>query len=470
MNATPPPLPLPDTTDIAEMTDVSLPPSRRFAFTLKLLFVGVLAIVLLVPLTMVSSLLRERQTRQIEAVSGITETWSDDQTLVGPVLVVPYRVPVKVRRMEVAGEGVKPVEETTWTAAHACFLPTHVAVTGTLDPSRLYRGIYEAVVYRSALTVTGSFAPPDFSEWKIDPANILWDEAVVLVSVSDLRGITDALSFQLGGATLPMGPGGKVAAFASPLRARVPPQAFTGGEPVTFTLDLKLNGSGSLRVAPVGMQTEVTLDSPWTDPSFQGTFLPLQREVTPAGFKATWEVSYYGRAFPQTWIDTDYADAANAITRSAFGVGLVTPVDSYRLVERATKYGVLFVVLLFTGFFLFETLAHLRIHPMQYLLVGAAICLFYLALLSLSELMPFGNAYLAAAAAATVLIVGYSAAVLGSRLRAAIIGLELALIYGFLYITLQLQDYALVFGTVGLFATLAVVMFATRRVNWYEVR
>jgi len=464
MNAIPPPLPPPT------VTEATVPASPRFAFTLKLLFVGALALVLLVPLSLVKSLLRERQTRQMEAVSSITETWSDAQTLVGPVLVVPYRTPGKVRHMERVEEGVKPVEGTTWAVARACFLPTHVAVTGTLAPSRLHRGIYEAVVYRSALTITGAFAAPDFSEWKIDPANILWDEAVILISVSDLRGVTDALSFQLGGTALPMGPGGKVASFDSPLRARVPAQAFAGGEPAPFTLELKLNGSGGLRVAPVGMQTQVTLDSPWSDPSFQGTFLPLRREVTPSGFKAAWEVSYYGRAFPQAWLDADYADAASALTRCAFGVSLMTPVDSYRLVERATKYGVLFVVLLFTGFFLFETLARLRIHPLQYMLVGAALCLFYLALLSLSELLSFVQAYLAAAAGATVLIVGYSAAVLSSRLRAATIGLELTLIYAFLYITLQLQDYALVFGTVGLFLTLAVVMFATRRVNWYEVR
>lgn len=446
------------------------PPPRRFAFTLKLLFVGTLALLLLLPLSMVKSLLCERQARRDEAIVGIAATWGSDQTLIGPVLVVPYRVPAKVRREQLSDGRFKPVDEFTYTTARACFLPTNMEVTGSLDPSRLHRGIYEAVVYRGSLAVTGCFAAPEFDEWKVDPANVLWDQAVVLMSVSDPRGVTEALTLNLNGAPLPMCPGATVASFANPLRARVPQQAFAAGRPVPFTLELKLNGSGSLRIAPVGMQTQVALASPWTDPSFQGAFLPRQREVTAAGFKASWQVSYYGRAFPQAWSDTEDANAASTLARSAFGVSLVTPVDSYRLVERAIKYGVLFVVLLFTGFFLFETLARLRIHPLQYLLVGAALCLFYLALLALAELLPFGGAYLAAAGASTALIAGYSAAVLGSCLRAAVIGAELALIYGFLYITLQLQDYALVFGAAGLFVTLAVVMFATRRVNWYEVR
>lgn len=457
MNTTPPPLP--------ETATGIRPPSWRSGFMPKLLFIGALALLLLIPLFMVRSLLGERRGRQREAVDDITKAWSGDQTLIGPVLVIPYRVPVTVRRNERSGEVITSVEEIIWTTSHACFLPSRIEVNGSLDPSHLHRGIYEAVVYRADLKVSGEFDPPDMSEWKIDPANILWNEAVVLISITDPRGITDALSFQLGGASLPMSPGVKLASFYNPLRTRVPPETFTAKTPVPFELDLNLNGSGNFLVAPVGMQTRMALDSSWADPCFHGAFLPLQREVTSGGFRAAWEVSYYGRAFPQAWSDADKADAATALTRYAFGVVLVTPVDGYRLVERATKYGILFIVLLFAGFFLFETLADLRIHPLQYLLVGAAICLFYLALLSFSELLPFGSAYLAAAAAATVLIVGYSAAVLNSRRRATLIGLELALIYGFLYITLQLQDYALMLGTAGLFVMLAVVMFATRRIN-----
>lgn len=448
----------------------SAPQARRFASTFKLLFVGALALLLLIPLSMVKSLLSERRARRAEAIANITSSWGDSQTLIGPVLVIPYRIPVKSRREQLVEGRYKTVEEISWTTAQACFLPTNLSVVGTLDPSVLHRGIYEAAVYRGALALTGTFAPPDFSEWKIDPTNVLWEDASVLMSVSAPRGISDALVLRLGGASLPLSPGPALASFANPLRARLPTGSFDPQKPTDFSLDVMLNGSDALRIAPVGMQTHVALESPWADPSFQGAFLPAQRDVTPAGFKAVWQVSYYGRGFPQAWISTESLNAAEGLARSAFGVSLVTPVDSYRLVERALKYGILFIVLLFTGFFLFETLARLRIHPLQYLLIGAALCIFYLSLLALSELIPFGRAYLAAAGAATALVTGYSAAVLGRRLRAAVMGLELALIYGFLYITLQLQDYALVFGSAGLFAALATVMFTTRRVNWYEAR
>jgi len=446
------------------------PPTNRFASTFKLVFVGVLALLLLIPLSMVKSLLSERRARQAEAIRNITEAWGDSQTLTGPILVVPYRTPVKTLREQMVEGHYKTIEETSWSTAQACFLPTNLSVVGTLDPSVLHRGIYDAVVYRGALALTGSFAPPDFSDWKIDPSNILWEEASVLISVSAPRGLSDALVLRFGGTSLPLSPGPAMASFATPLRTRLPAGTLDPKKPTAFELDVKLNGSEGLCIAPVGMQTRVTLDSPWADPSFQGAFLPVQREVTPNGFKAVWQVSYYGRAFPQAWTSVERMNAAEGLARCAFGVSLVTPVDSYRLVERAMKYGILFVVLLFTGFFLFETLARLRIHPLQYLLIGAALCVFYLALLALSELLPFGGAYLTAAGAATALVTGYSAAVLGSRRRALAIGLELTLIFGFLYITLQLQDYALVFGAAGLFAALAVVMFTTRRVNWYEAR
>ena len=443
---------------------------RRFATTFKLAFVGVLALLLLIPLSMVKSLLSERRVRRSEALLNITSSWGDSQTLIGPVLVVPYRIPVKTQRERLVEGRYKTVEELSWSTAQACFLPTNLSVTGTLDPSVLHRGIYEAAVYRGALALSGTFAPPDFSEWKVDPANILWEDASVLLSVSAPRGLSDALVLRLGGTSLPLAPGPALAAFSNPLRARLPAGAFDPAKPTAFALDVGLNGSDALRIAPVGMQTQVALDSTWPDPSFQGAFLPVRREVTPAGFKAAWQVSYYGRGFPQAWTSADGLNAADGLARSAFGVSLVTPVDCYRLVERALKYGILFIVLLFTGFFLFETLARLRIHPLQYLLVGAALCIFYLSLLALSELLPFGVAYLTAAGVAAALVTGYSAAVLGSCRRALAIALELALIYGFLYITLQLQDYALVFGSAGLFAALAVVMFTTRRVNWYEAR
>jgi len=232
-----------------------------------------------------------------------------------------------------------------------------------------------------------------------------------------------------------------------------------------MTLDLK--GSRGIRFAPVGQQNRVKLRSPWSAPSFGGAFLPAERTVNDQGVDASWEVSWYGRSYPQQSTDQagNRAFCADAIGPSLFGVDFIVLVDTYRMVERATKYGVLFIALIFTAFFLFEVLSQLRIHTIQYTLVGAALCLFYLAVLSLSEFVRFAYAYWAGVAASALLIVLYSLKVLGSGRRTTIIAAALFIIYTYLYVVLQLQDYSLLFGTVGLFVVLGIVMYSTRNLD-----
>jgi inner membrane protein len=315
--------------------------------------------------------------------------------------------------------------------------------------------------------LSGSFTAPSLDEWKVKPEDILWDEAVVLVAISDLRGTKEALVMKWGDSPIPLKPGARFCDFTSVVAGRVG-SSVAGA--TNFSMKLGLNGSRGIRFAPLGQQNEVRLSSTWPDPSFSGAFLPADRQITHNGFTATWQVSYYGRAYPQQWSTQDNAAPqvdTSAIHSSLFGVDLISVVDTYRYVERSTKYGVLFIALVFTAFFLFEVLAALRVHPFQYTLVGAALCLFYLALLSLSEIIPFGWAYITGAAASTLLIVFYSAKALRSLVRASAIGVELGAIYGFLYVILRLQDYSLVVGTAGLFLALAIVMYATRNIDWY---
>lgn len=265
-------------------------------------------------------------------------------------------------------------------------------------------------------------------------------------------------------------PGSRVPEFQAGLHGRLRDTGWRGGE-VAFDSTVALNGSGPLRVAPVGVENTVNLRSSWPDPSFQGAFLPAQRRVDPSGFDATWNVTFYGRTYPQQWTSRDSTGySASAVNQSLFGVELLTMVDAYRLTERAVKYGILFIVLVFTGFFLCEVLARLRVHPFQYTLVGVALALFYLLLLSLSEFLGFGWAYALAAAACTLLISAYTASVLRGTRRALGVAAGLAVIYSLLYVILSLQDYALLVGAAGLFAALALAMFATRKVDWYAPR
>ncbi len=455
----------------------ALPPTRselwsRVSFTFKLGTIGALVLLLLIPLGMLQMRLNERLRTRNQAVSEITATWGSEQSVVGPFLQVPYEATVTVRKESLVDGKLVRGDVQERVRREAVFLPAEYEVRGRLDPSERYRGIYKAVVYRADLTLSGSFAQPDFAEWKIDAKDVLWDEAALVVAVSDLRGVTNTLALAWDGAEVLFQPGSPFLGFESTLRARVPAASLQArARPdVDFSMALGLNGSGGIRLAPLGLRSRVALAAPWPDPNFQGAFLPTSREITAQGFAADWQVAYYGRGYPQAWTAGEGRASVNAqgIERSTFGVGLYAPVDSYRLVERSVKYGVLFIVLIFTGFFLFETLGGLRIHAMQYTLVGAALCLFYLTLLALSELMPFGAAYLIAAAAAGGMVSLYSASVLKGARRAGVVAVELGAIFAFLYTTLQLQDYALLLGTVGLFVALGIVMYATRNLDWHR--
>lgn len=442
---------------------------RHCAPIFKMAGITFVILLLLIPLHLVHSVLNERLARRDTAVEEITSSWGAAQSIIGPVLVVPYRYTSKSWKEQPAGDGkLQRVEVVETAVARACFLPATLGVDGTIEPSVLHRGIYNAVVYRGRFALTAEFDRPDFTPWRIEDKDVLWDDAVVAFAIPDLRGVKEILQVKWGGADHPVLPGSRLPGFASGVFAQAGGLRELKGR-VPLRLELPLNGSGGVRFAPVGAQNSVKLTSPWPDPSFRGAFLPVERKVTSTGFEATWQVSYYGRDYGQQWTEREAAGALTPASAGAslFGADFLPGIDAYRNVERAIKYGVLFLVLVFAAFFLFEVLSRLRIHPFQYALVGAAFCLFYLGLLSFSEFIPFGLAYLAAAGVTTAMITFYCMKVLRGGRRTAIVAGLLAAIYGYLYIALQLQDYALLFGTAGLFAMFAVVIVATRNVDWY---
>jgi len=442
---------------------------RRCATIFKMAGVTILILLLLIPLGMIRSVLSERWERRNAAVAEITSSWGREQSIVGPVLIVPYRYAIKSWKERPGAEGrIEKVEVVESAVANAYFLPAKLAIDGEVNPTRLRRGIYQAVVYDAKLDCSAEFVRPDFASLRIEEKDVLWEDALVTFAIPDLRGVKEALQLQWGSNTVPLSPGSKLKDFPSGVFARVSGLREVA-EPMQTHLELTLNGSGGIRFAPLGAQNVVNLVSPWPDPSFQGAFLPAERKITGDGFAAKWQVSYYGRDYAQQWTDRDASAGLNLTTSasSLFGVNFLSGIDAYRNTERAIKYGALFLVLVFTAFFLFEVLSALRIHPFQYALVGAAFCLFYLGLLSLSEFVSFGVAYFAAAAVITLLIWFYCLKVLQGGRRALLIAGLLAAIYGFLYIALQLQDYSLLFGTAGLFVVLAIVIYVTRNIDWY---
>ena len=230
-------------------------------------------------------------------------------------------------------------------------------------------------------------------------------------------------------------------------------------------MNIDVRGSDTLQFAPIGIENSVHLTSPWPDPSFSGAFLPTERKVSPQGFEALWRISYDSRNFQQQWRDADTLFKTDDLTNSFYGVGFMTLIDAYRNVERSIKYGLLFISLIFVTFFLFEILIKLRLHLIQYSLVSAALVIFYLALLSLSEFVSFGLSYLIAAGVSTLLIATYCSRILGSGRLTAGLTAGLAAVYSALYVILQLEDYSLLVGTALLVVALAGVMYVTRNVN-----
>lgn len=446
----------------------------------KVASIGFLILVLLIPLERVDSLLAERLGRRDSVVTEITSSWGKEQTLVGPVLIIPYRYFYKTWIEVNVRSGNKDViqrkEVIENRIINAYFLPAHLNISGDLKPEKRHRNIYDAIVYTANLKIAAQFNKLDFSNFKIEDKNILWDEAKISFAISDLRGTHTTLMLEADKQKLALTPGGLVPNFTSGVQTNVKGLLNATKRDLSVSLDLVLNGSTGFHIAPLGIQNNMTLKSDWEEPKFNGAFLPLKydgdEEDFKNGFNKQWQVSYYGRDYPQQWSETynNGTFTLEAVNNSIFGVNLLSQIDSYRNVERSIKYGVLFATLVFTAFFLFEVSGKIKIHPFQYLLVGTALCLFYLTLLSLSEFIAFILAYIIASCSSTILITLYSMAVLKSGKRGLLMAGGLITTYGFLYVTLQATDYSLVTGTIGLFMALSLVMYTTRNIDWYAQR
>ncbi|HTO03924.1 MAG TPA: cell envelope integrity protein CreD [Opitutus sp.] len=440
---------------------------RQFLF-FKIAGIGALIVGLHVPLELSRGVLKERQGYQAEATDAIAAVWGRQQVVTGPVLIVPYVYKTQAIRPKVVNGKVAQVEETVLSPATAYFLPEALAVDGDVIPEVRRRGIYETVVFSTKLNMTGYFQP-DFVVAGIEAERIDWGKARLGLGMSDLHGVRSVALLKLSDADESSFEANDGVPEAFPLSAEL--AKVGAGIRRDFALEISLQGSERLEIVPVGKVTTAQLQSAWPDPSFIGASLPMRREIGAAGFDAEWQTSHFSRGFPQSWSDrvTEIGGMLSKMKASSFGVKFAQPVESYSMVERSLKYAVLFFVLIFTVFFLFETTAGLRIHPFQYALVGAALCLFFIAFLALSEFWPTGRAYGAAAAACTGMIALYAWSFLKTGWRTLIIGSGLAATYGYLYFVLKSQDYALLAGTAALFAVLALLMYFTRRINWFAL-
>ena len=427
----------------------------RHSNIVRVLILFVLVILFQVPIFALDSLIRERQGRRNTAVDEVASKWGRQQSVIGPVLVVPYTATETVA-------GAPPVVRQT--THFATFLPERLTSRGTLQAESRRRGIFTTSVYRAKLDLEGAFARPSFTAWGVDPRDVQWSAAQLVVGISDIRAIESTAAIRWNGTPVEVLPGtAEGAAVASGIHAEtaVPETAST----LAFSIDLPLKGSAGAYWVPLGKTTTVTLQSNWKSPSFQGNWLPERRSVGPGGFEAEWTIAYLGRNFPQAWKDA--AVSKETLEAARFGFDLIEATDHYQMAARSVKYAGLFLLLTFAALWLMEVLARASVHPIQYLLIGSATCVFYLLELSLSEHLGFGLAYLVATVAIVAQIAAYCSTVLRSRARAAIMGGVAATLFGYLYVVLTNEDYALLIGSIGVFVVLGTIMYLTRKVDWY---
>lgn len=443
------------------------------SIVVKLMAIGFLVLILLIPNAMISDLIYERQARQGEVTREVSKSWGGFQSVTGPVLSIPYSTWTNYK------DGRKTENKHV-----AYFLPKILNIDGELPHQIRERSIFKVILYQAELKLSGEFETPDFEALHVAAEDIHWEQAKLSVGISGMTGIKEIVEIDWNGNKGQMEPG---TASSALLKSGVSAPVSTASDisKYSFSIPIKLNGSGGICFEPVGKSTKVEINSTWHSPSFTGNFLPDERTVSQEGFSAKWQVLDLNRNYPQMWKDdeinfsqvNDLADYNYRYTAvdgtpndgATLAVRLVQPVNEYSKNNRSAKYAILVIGLTFILYLFFEVLQKLLIHPFQYLLVGLAITVFYLLLLSLSEHFGFNLAYIVSATATILLITGYSWSILGIKRLVFQLGGLLVAIYGFIFVLLQLEDYALLAGSVGVFLTLAMVMYSSRKVDWYDL-
>ena len=429
--------------------------------TFKVLGIALLALLMLIPLAQVNGLIGEREGRAREATQHIAERWGAQQLLGAPVLVVPVW-------RQVLREKDDAKREKEWVTAEEIeyVLADRASITGKLAPELRSYGIFQTAIYTAEMSVDGRFRSADIAALSTGGAEPQWPRAELRLPIADVRGIRRVSVLHFGDRELAFGPAAEGVATIGAISAPAPLDPAKWSETIAFSLTLTLAGTERFAALPLARETNVHVTCSWPDPGFDGAFLPASRRVDATGFEADWQVLDLNRRFAQHWRE---GDSPEALSGSGFGITLTQPAGAYQQNVRAGKYGVLFIALTFVAFFLFEVLRGLRVHPVQYLLVGLALCTFYVVLLALSEQIGFGLAYAIAAACVVTMVGGYAAVVLVARRAGLMLGALLALIYALLYGLVASEDYALLMGSMALLAAVAGLMYLTRRVDWYAL-
>ena len=432
--------------------------------TAKMMMIGALTLLLLIPLSLVQELIEERSQRQEEVIAETSQKWGESIYFYGPILKIPYTIYTEsVTVNQKSGETVKA---RTAKTHFAYFFPDELKNTTTANMSTpLQRSLYKSNVFKAAMDFSGSYQRPGFELISVPDEDIMWDKATIVIRTSNMKSIKSQVNFNFGGKSYRMEPT-QIApedSVASLETRAVDISELRSDKRMPFTFSINYNGSSQIKIAPIGKTTEAKMKSDWHSPSFTGNYIPDEKnkQISDAGFEAQWNVLHLNRPFAQQSFGS-----LPDLKKYAFGVDFITPVDEYQQNERASKYGFLVIGLTFLVFFLIQSVSKIRIHIFNYSMIGIALIMFYTLLISITEHSSFTFAYIIAGSSVVALISLYSLSILKSKKFASFIGIALTVLYTFIYVIIQLEDYALLVGSIGLFLILAAVMYISRKIDW----
>jgi inner membrane protein len=422
--------------------------------TFKLIFIGILALLLLIPSAFIQNLVTERASRQDEMAKEVSDSWSASQIIKGPVLVIPYKKQVKF-----TDTVTKEVIENLY------ILPDNLHIKAGLTTQILHRGIFDVAVYNTQVKVSGNFAKLDLSSLGVNINQLYLNKARFEFSVSDLKGLKSSPVIKTTTPVLNAEPSFE-SVFGDGLQAAVDLSSINNNEiPFDYTLDLK--GSEGLSFLQLGKTTDVQVNGNWSSPSFDGNHLPDDRKIDGGSFSASWRMMYYNRPFPQQWAGSQKTlDTNKKLEDATFGVKLRLPVDQYQKTMRTSKYAIFIILLTFISLFLTEVIRKQPIHMFNYILIGAAMVIYYTLLLSFSEQVGYNMAYLIASVSTIALISVFISSLLKNGRAAILFAFILSVFYAFIFVIIQLEDLALMVGSIALFIIIAVLMYFSRKINW----
>ncbi|GIM50505.1 cell envelope integrity protein CreD [Capnocytophaga stomatis] len=440
--------------------------------TTRLIMIGALTLFLLIPLFLVKGLINERAVRQSEVIREINSKWGNEVFFYGPILKIPY---VTYVQSEVYDKKTgKSVIERIPEQHYAFFFPEELKNTSKVQTEIKKRNNYESVVFTSQMDFSGRYIQPDFSSKYVSDTDIQWEKATILIRTTNLSSIKNSVKMLFSGKEYVFEPIYEAQAnedysyysenngYRAVSSLETPffnvKDHFENGN---FSFSITYDGSSKIGIVPIGKVTESTIKSDWKDPSFSGSFLPFKKDITNDGFSADWKILHINRPFSQQTFGS-----LPDIGKYAFEVDFVIPVDEYQQNERAAKYGFLVIGLTFLIFFLIQTISKIKIHIFQYTMIGLALTMFYTLLISITEHSSFSKAYLMASVMIILLIGLYSISILKNRKFPMFIVASLSALYGFIYVIIQLESYALLVGSIGLFLILALVMYVSRKIEW----